>query len=76
MQLAQFVRMSGLLLVLGLAGFPAGCGSGAQDSSSGPAPDAKGRQELQRKAQQEARKGLGAGKANTGRIPKPGGGKD
>jgi hypothetical protein len=69
MQIAQFVRMWGLNVVLGFAGLVVGCGSGAQVSSSGTAPDAKGRQELQRKAQQEARKGIGTGKASTKKVP-------
>jgi hypothetical protein len=70
MQLAQFVRIWGLYVVLGLAGLVVGCGSGAKDSSSETAPDAKGRQELQRKAQQEARKGIGTGKASTKKVPR------
>ena len=69
----QVVRTFWLFLVLGFAGFVIGCGPGAQDSSSEAAPDAKTRLELQRKAQQEARKGIGTGKASAGRKARPGG---
>jgi hypothetical protein len=72
MQLAQFDRLMGLVLALGLAGFMVGCGSGARDSSPEGAPDAKSRQELQRKAQRESRKGIGAGQASTKNLRRPG----
>jgi hypothetical protein len=69
MQLAQFTRAVWLFLVLCLAGFVVGCGSGAQDSSPEATPDGKSRQELQRKAQKEAKKAIGTGKARAKMMP-------
>jgi hypothetical protein len=69
MQLARFVSMLGSILILCLAGFVVGCGSGDQVSSPGATPDAKGRQELQRKAQYEAKKAIANGKARGKSMP-------
>ncbi len=56
MQLAQFVRTLGPILVVGLAGFVVGCGSGSQNSLPEGAPDAQTRKEMKRKEIQEEKK--------------------
>jgi hypothetical protein len=72
MRSIRFASIVSLLLVVGLAGFVVGCGSGSQGTPE-TVPDGKGRQELQRKAQREARKELSTSKAGTGRGPRQGG---
>jgi len=52
MQLARFVRTSGLLLMLGLAGFVGGCGSGSLPPAEQQKANEVGR-ESRKKAHQE-----------------------
>jgi hypothetical protein len=58
MQLAQFVRLSGLLLVVGVAGLMLGCGEGstAPSVTKDEASAAKQEQRAARKETKEARK--------------------